>query len=533
MKKYLIVIFLIALGLRIYSLDNRPYGFHVDEAKVGWVAANLIKTGRDDQGKLWPAYYDSFGDQRPTGIFYLAMPFIYLSGNTVAAVRMGSALLGALTVLPLYFLTKEIFNKNTMAAAGAAGLLAVNPWHIVVSRATSEVVVSVFLGLWALFFLIIYFRSNRFLLGVISIFFILLSFGFYHTVRILAPAYFLLMTLYFWPIIKNKSGAVVVVGVVGFCSLLLMMQPQARGRMSQVTILHDAKVDQELRDRPREEGPGKVLVARSFHNKVVVYGSRILEEYWRYFDLSLLLGGAGARPVRYTVPGAGLLTGMSLILILMAMMGYFKNKNILLTLGLLLLSPIPAAVTNEDTPNIHRSLWMLPFWLMLAGAGISVLTDNFRKYRIAVLTGIIVLELVSLTYFWHMYGRHAQWSLSAYFRDGGNVELSFKIKEIQNKYNYIYLPNYPDELLPWLGFLNREDPTSFKQDREGRIGSLVFTKEHCPSEKILQQRINNQNSVVVDGEGCKPDMIKMKELGYTTSESVYRPDGSPPYMLWY
>src|SRR3989344_1914413 len=101
-NKYLLFIFLLALFLRVWQLGTVPDGFHIDEVKVGWNAYSILKTGLDDRGNSLALYYNSFGDFRPTGIFYITIPSILLFGKNEFAVRFPSALLGALTVFPLY-----------------------------------------------------------------------------------------------------------------------------------------------------------------------------------------------------------------------------------------------------------------------------------------------------------------------------------------------------------------------------------------------------------------------------------------------
>src|SRR5260221_370864 len=144
-KFLLILIFLLAFFLRVYKLGEFPVGFHVDEVKVGWNALSLLKTTRDDHGNDFPFYYNSFGDYRPAGIFYVTMPSIAIFGNTEFATRLPSALFGALSVFPLFLfvrqLSKSKLNKNLLhesTALLASFLLAISFWHIEVSRATTE-----------------------------------------------------------------------------------------------------------------------------------------------------------------------------------------------------------------------------------------------------------------------------------------------------------------------------------------------------------------------------------------------------------
>src|SRR5581483_10898303 len=101
----LFLIFFAALLIRTIDLTNLPQGFHVDEAKVGWNAYSILKTGADDWGHHFALHYNTFGDWRPTGIFYLSIPAIQLLGLSVFSVRLTGALFGVGCVIAIYFLT--------------------------------------------------------------------------------------------------------------------------------------------------------------------------------------------------------------------------------------------------------------------------------------------------------------------------------------------------------------------------------------------------------------------------------------------
>src|SRR4030043_303316 len=139
-KKLLFIIFLLALLLRVYKLGTFPIGFHIDEAKVAWNAYSILKTGKDDLGKSFSLYYNTFGDYRPTGIFYVTIPSIIIFGQSEFAVRFPSAFFGALTVISLYFFVAELMKSNkqkvkySLSGMTASFLLAVSPWHIETGR---------------------------------------------------------------------------------------------------------------------------------------------------------------------------------------------------------------------------------------------------------------------------------------------------------------------------------------------------------------------------------------------------------------
>ena len=178
-KKILLFIFLLALFLRVYRLPTFPFGFHADEVRVGWNAYSILKTGADDRGNILALYYNTFGDYRPTGIFYLTIPSILIFGVNEFAVRFPSALLGALTIFPLFFFVKEI-SKDKKLALIAGLLLALNPWHISTSRATSEVVISMFFALSGLYFFFKGLTEKDKKSIIISFSLLFLSYLFYH-----------------------------------------------------------------------------------------------------------------------------------------------------------------------------------------------------------------------------------------------------------------------------------------------------------------------------------------------------------------
>jgi len=316
----------------------------------------------------------------------------------------------------------------------------------------------------------------------------------------------------------------------------VMVQREARGRLSQVSILNDAKLGIELQQMPVQEGPNRVLTARFFHNKVVVYGKKILNEYLNYFSSGFLVGDS-AKPIRYSIPYFGLITYAEIIMLMVGLVAWGGKKEIGWWWLMLFLAPIPAAITIEDTPNMHRALFMVPFLVGVEAYGLEMIWKT-RKWG-KILTGIVLGGwILNLVYFGHMYFIHGQFGLASYFRDGGNVELAGEINKIQNNYDRIILSNYPDNLYPWIAFLNNKDPGSFnlslKNNRleESSFENLIFSDQHCPSEKLINHGLPAGKLLIVDAEGCQIDKIVRQKLGLNLIKTIRRPDNSPPYYLW-
>jgi len=488
-------IFLLALILRIYKLGIFPYGFHADEARVGW---------QSSQGKLLPLYYNTFGDFRPTGIFYTVMPSVFLFGKTELAVRFPSALIGALTILPLFLFVEQL-TKNKRLAFISAFFLAISPWHMEVARATSEATIAAFLTLWALYYFLklIETGDKKFLIRTLGL--TLLSYLFYHSTRIVTPLFFALTAMYF-----KSSKKFVWYTVLGtfLLTILFGLDPSSRGRLSQVSVLGDTDIKYEI------------AIARDFvNNKYVIYTKRFINEYAKYFGADFLIG-YGAKPYRYTTPGIGILTFIEAFLFVMGLIQIAKKKENPLPLLLLVLTPIPAALTTEDSPNLMRAFYMLPFLVIICSYGFAAL-GKYKKIAFALL-------LLNFTFFVYMYFRHsfihrpllanADMDSSSY-RNIGTKELVLKLDRIKGDYEKIIVTGFPDNVRPWYEFFVGEVPENIQ---------LADLK--CPSDDSFVEN-KTEKLLAVDSWQCSPESKIKDGLPIKIVEKILRPDGSEVFIF--
>jgi|WetSurSiteA1Bulk_404760.scaffolds.fasta_scaffold01079_7 4-amino-4-deoxy-L-arabinose transferase-like glycosyltransferase len=539
-KKYkvLIFIFLLAFALRVYKLGSIPYGFHNDEVKVGWNALSILKTGRDDRGNKLALYYNSFGDYRPTGIFYATLPSIAVFGRSEFATRFPSSLLGALTILPFYFLTFLLTKKKSVAEI-ASLFLALSPWHISTSRATSEVVISLFLVFCGLYFLFKFIEGRKTKDLILSGLGLFLSYFFYHTARLLTPAFlFVILAFKYKGIKKEKIFKSLLIFFAGFSlfTFILALNKEARGRFSQVSIFSDLNVKYELSRMPFEEGQNKVFIARAFHNKVSTYSRRFINEYANYFSANFFLNSQIGKPDRYTTIGVGVLTYVELALFLCGLIFIAQKRGSLLPLLLLLVAPIPAALTTEDAPNLHRALYMIPFILIIAAYGFEYLTSLSKKHENLIKKVIFLGVALNTIFFLHMYVVHNRVHLPLY-RNVGAKELALELNKIQKDYDKIILTNIPDDLYPWIAFLTNKDPKTFNADAVKRekgnwsTENYFFTGLRCPSRDAFIQP-DVKRLLVVDAEGCAKESNLVNRTDVKLIETIQRPDETEVYTLW-
>jgi len=147
----LILIVVVAAFFRFYSLDDLPPGLHYDEAFYGIDALSILQRGE------YPIFFvENFG-REPLFSYLVAISF-YLLGVSALSIRAVSAVAGTLTVLPLYFLVKEIFSQEEDSVSRYRGLLAAfilatSYWHVNFSREGLRAILVPLFGVLAFYFL--------------------------------------------------------------------------------------------------------------------------------------------------------------------------------------------------------------------------------------------------------------------------------------------------------------------------------------------------------------------------------------------
>lgn len=128
------VIATIGLVLRAIQLDRLPAGFFQDEVVSLLDAWSLVHTGRDHLGNFLPlGAFESFGDWVSPLIIYLEVPVVMVLGTTPLAGRVVTAIVGTLTIVILYAITR-LLQMPLAASLVVALVAAVSPWQILRSR---------------------------------------------------------------------------------------------------------------------------------------------------------------------------------------------------------------------------------------------------------------------------------------------------------------------------------------------------------------------------------------------------------------
>ena len=161
-------ILLTGAALRFVLLGRVPAGLNQDEASAGYEAWSLLHDGIDRNGSAFPVLFKAWGSGQNVLYSYLSMPFIALFGLNAASLRLTAAVYGTLSLPLLYSAVRETGDER--AALWSMAALAIDPWHILLSRWALESNLLPFcllLGIWALTKLS---RDGRFLLAASAAF---------------------------------------------------------------------------------------------------------------------------------------------------------------------------------------------------------------------------------------------------------------------------------------------------------------------------------------------------------------------------
>lgn len=493
----LLVAFLLGSFLRFYQLGQIPIGLHRDEAFLGYNAYSLLKTGRDMTGEFMPLHFRSFL-YSPGGYSYLSIPFLAAYGLTPYSVRLAAAVFGAFSVVMLalmLFLFAHIPHRKTVGLISAF-LLALSPWHINLSRTATEhipVLFFILLGIW------LYMKSvaaKRPLLLLLSFVSFSVTLTLYQAPRLFLP---LFIPVLLWNYSQGRKLLAAPWILFVLCIVLpvaiIMNLPNLGLRIQTVSVFATKETQLILDEAIREDGVMRIkpVISRVFHNKVIGYTQAVTRNYFDHFSYNFLFTDAGF-PDRYRVPGAGLLYGIELPLLLTGLITLLKRRSpdANLLVGWMLLAPVGSALTFDDIPNLQRTVIMVVPLIVLSAIGIVSIWENVwhksTLKTIVILAGICLFYAYNVSSYLHAYVIH-QVVHKPWQRMEGYREMIRIVDAKLPEYTSAIITNRESAPAIFVLFFLRYDPVTFQQETAHittndfdrvSFGKYIFTTEDCP-----------------------------------------------------
>lgn len=520
--------------LRVVFLDIAPPGFNADEAALGYNAYSLIKTGRDEWGASFPLVFKSFSDYKPGLYVYLAIPFVALLGLNEFSVRLPSILLGSFSILLIYFLSKELFKKETVALS-CAFLLSISPWHLHFSRGAWESNVATFFILLGVYTFVKSFKNSLFLW--ISVLASIASMYTYQSPRIAVPGLILLLTVSYWKrlVVKKNISVVVLVIILSLPLTFTLASTAAFARFQGVSIFSDKGPLNRVNEERGQHQDSSFFWGRFFHNKVEVYISNFFSHYLDHFNPNFLFT-LGDSLKRNKVPDVGQLYFFEIVTLILGLYFLSRNTNKFSHTKViflwLLVAPLASSLTYQ-TPHALRSHTMVIPLTLISGLGLGMLWENLQ--RLAQLTRYLTLSLVvlviglSLVSFLEKYYLHLPKQYALEWEYGFSQAVPY-IASSQDKYQKVVITDRYDQPYILLLFYLKYDPAKYQKEFKGigdnKFGfSTITSFDKYEFRPIGKEEIPKSKNTLFVGtnEEIGEDLIPLKVINF--------PNGIPAFKI--
>jgi len=480
-NKLIIVILLVAAFLRLWRLGINPPHLAPDEASLWYNAYSILKTGRDEYGKLLPIIFKSFGDFKPGLYVYTAIPTILLFGLTEFTVRLPSAIAGIIAVYFLYLIIGKLFKNNKSIFTGkslalvTSFFLAISPWHIHFSRGAWEVNLSLTLTLVGIYFFLKAIDQQKYL--VWSAVFFALTLVAYQGAKLSTGIVLLILTFLYWKdCIRFDRKLVlksVVVGLIISLPIIVSMFQGKAGRLTVFSVFsypRPVEYVQTFLDQGEEVIGG--ISYYLFHSEGVNFVRGIMGRWFNHYSPRFLFfEGDWANP-RHSIPNHGVMLLFDLILVIAGLIGlakYGKTKESKFIWLWLILAPLPSILSRDQVHAIRAYNLVIPM-IVVSSIGVmtiySLITKNKSKLVQFGLKGVaLIIFVLSYTYFLDAYFIHQPKHNSKYW-DYGMKQVVEIVTPIQGNYEKVLVQQSFAQPYIYFLFFQKYDPSMYQENAE-------------------------------------------------------------------
>jgi 4-amino-4-deoxy-L-arabinose transferase-like glycosyltransferase len=390
----LLLVLAVAAGFRLYQIGDAPPGPHYDEAAAGLDALDVLA------GRHMIFSPRSYG--REMLFVYVAAPFVALLGPTRLALRLPIALVGILTILVTYLLTRELFSEQDKRQARwiallAASFLSLSFWHLALNHLSFRANYLPLTEMLSFLFFWRAVRTRKVWSCVVSGFFLGLSFHTYAAARLLP----FVMVIFFGALLLTRKGRNMVLPHWRRWLLLAAVAFLVAAPLIVFFLIHPE--DLFLRTRTLSifsptlhKGDFWGLVTRSVVGNLGLFG-------WRG-DPNWLYNIPGR-------PGLPLIQAVFFWLGLLLCLVRWRRPRYLFLLVWWLVMLLPSILAPDPIPHSLRAIGSLPAACILSALGLtevaSFLVGRFHRLRAPVSLSLAILATAYLAWIgydtWHSY----------------------------------------------------------------------------------------------------------------------------------
>lgn len=433
MKYLLVLICIFFIFTRFYKIAEIPPSAYWDEASIGYNAYSIAQTGRDEWGDFLPIHFRAFGEFKLPVYIYSVVPFVKIFGLNEFSVRFPAVLFSLGVVILTYFLAKKLFhNENT--GLFSSFFVTISPWFFIFSRTGFEATAGLTFYLLAIYLFLFHLNSGIFVF--FSIFSFILSAYSYNSFRIIAPLTILILIFMERENLGQVFKGSLLWVTLSCLALAVSFWPIYRLYVYDVGFF-------------RLQAVGTVNVETFINN------------YFSHFGLDFLLNGD--KNLRHQQKGFGQVYLPELILLLLGFLYIIANKSKykFLPILLLLIGPIPAALTRES-PHALRVLSMVPFINMISAMGVIFIKKYFSQKYLVKIGVVVMLVAFFINYFINFINIYSVQSPNSWQYSYKKIFTEYKDEFV--KYDRVIISDQYAQPYIFALFYLKYDPEKFRQE---------------------------------------------------------------------
>lgn len=417
--KWSVIIFtfflLLAIFLRFFRLGENPVSPYWDEAAIAVDAYSLAETGRDmNNMSFWQPVFGSYGDFKAPVLIWLATASVKVFGYSLWAIRLPVAIASVLSLLVFYLLVRQLLTFDPKLQARykslpllAFLLMAVSPWPLHFARIAFESSLSVLFFLLTIYLFLLGLKKNRlfYLLAALTA---ALGVYSYYSLRVILPLLAVALLLIFWRRLRQQLLMLAAAAVLFILLILpIFLSPYyARSQDYRLNnhnlITHTDIINESSQYLERYDSN---LYSRLLYHRYLLILRDFSKNLSSHYNLDFLFFSGDSNLRQHS----GYLGEFFLILLPFYLLGCYhllKNLNShfsLLTIALLLLAPIPAAMVYE-VPHASRAIYVfIPLMMILAlGLDEAMLLSRRLLKKSYIFTTIVALAFAINASFYYL-----------------------------------------------------------------------------------------------------------------------------------
>lgn len=528
MKKYKIIllsIIALAFFLRIFQIQSSPPSLNWDEAALGYNSYSLLKTGKDEYGNRFPLLLRSFDDYKPPIYSYFSIPLIYVFGLNELGVRLLSVISGTISVLLIYLIAKEVFNRKVGIFSSL--LFALQPWSIHYSRMALEATVALPITLSAIYFFLKAKSEKKVKYVYLTLITTIISSYAYYSNRALFLPIVIFTLVYNRKILKDKGAkltSVLIILLLSAPTIAMMVKGEGLARFNNTSIF-------SLLDN----FSGSYFSLTD--NTLFFLTKSVFARYLSYFSPTNLFVRGTPEPIQ-KIFGYSVFYPIEFLFYASGL--YYlarRYKKYWIFLAFLLFLPTPAAITW----NWFSPVRVLPYFALMSIVFAYGATKLFQlaskwsaKTAIVGLFGIVIIYLNSFAglltsqYLYLPYAEKGDWQF-------GFREIMNEIKPYYENYDQVIFETGHAQPHIFTLFYLGYDPAQYHKDigcptcvdiprTNWDLGNFKFRKIYFPDDRNLKNTLfigSEYNLPTNDLESAK-NANKIKDLYDLHGEFVAR-----------